>query len=189
MTREALLRTLGKPDNNPSSKWLKWADKHIECTFYTGSPVVSEVIFNQGFQGSLANGVEVGSRDSIVKLCGEPEHTEYRPSGQKQYEYATKGMLFWTNHGRVTQIVVFKPIAPVVQKKPTSAPRAAALSAPVAAAGNYWETYRRWEGFFKGKYGVAQNPEEAQKMPGDLGQRRLCRRIPTGAWIRAEDAE
>ncbi len=109
MTRQDLLAALGKPDGDPSSDWLKWAGKHMECTFHTGSKVVSEVRFNPGFRGALVNGIRVGSRDTILKRYGKPEHTIERDNGAKEYEYSSRGILFWTYRGRVTQIVVFKP--------------------------------------------------------------------------------
>jgi beta-lactamase regulating signal transducer with metallopeptidase domain len=109
MTREELLKTLGQPDNDASSDWLKWASKHMDCTFYVGSEGVSEVRFNQGFEGALANGVKVGARDNILKLYGKPEHTTNGDNGAKQYEYSKKGILFWIYRGHVTQIVVFEP--------------------------------------------------------------------------------
>ena len=60
MKREDLIKALGPPDNDPSSDVLKWTDKHIDCTFHTGSPVVSEVRFNEGFNGALTNGIKLG---------------------------------------------------------------------------------------------------------------------------------
>ena len=122
MKREDLLRALGRPDNDPSSDWLKWAGKHIDCAFHTGSLTVSEVRFNPGFEASLANGVAVGSRDAIVSLYGQPEYAINRGNGAKEYEYSTKGVLFWTCQGRVAQIVVFKPYSRIASTKPTSAP-------------------------------------------------------------------
>jgi len=53
---EDLLKALGNPDNDPASDWLKWAGKHIDCTFHTGATGVSEIRFNPGFTGALANG-------------------------------------------------------------------------------------------------------------------------------------
>jgi beta-lactamase regulating signal transducer with metallopeptidase domain len=110
MTREDLIRVMGKPDNNPSGPVLKWARKHLDCGFHPGSAVVSEVRFTQGFQGSLANGIKVGSAGSaMLKLYGEPEHVNDPGNGAKQYEFSSKGILFWTNQGKITQITVFKP--------------------------------------------------------------------------------
>ena len=101
---------LGKPDNDPSSDWLKWAHKHVDCSFHPGSLTVSEVRFNPGFNGALTNGIKLGSSGgAMLKLYGEPEHGKERPNGARQYEFSTKGILFWTYQGKITQIVVFKP--------------------------------------------------------------------------------
>jgi len=95
MTREDLITALGKPDSDPSSDWLKWAGKHVECTFHTGSLVVSEVRFNPGFNGALANGIKLGSSGSdMLKLYGEPEHMIERPNRARKYEFSTKGICY-----------------------------------------------------------------------------------------------
>lgn len=109
MNRDELLKALGNPDNDPASAWLKWADKHIDCSFYAGSTGVSEIHFNRGFAATLANGVGVGSPDTIVKLYGKPEKTLERPNGAKRYQYAKKGLVFWVYQGQVAQIIVCQP--------------------------------------------------------------------------------
>ena len=115
ISREELINSLGKPENDPSSDWLKWPGKHIDCTFHTGSLVVSEVRFNPGFEGALANGVKLSSSGSeMLKLYGEPEHAVDRGNGARKYEYSQKGILFWTYQGSITQIVVFKPYSPAI---------------------------------------------------------------------------
>jgi len=112
MKREDLIEAMGKPDNDPSSNVLRWADKHIDCSFHTGSLVVSEVRFNKGFNAALKNGIKLGSSgDTMLKQYGEPDHVIARRNGAKQYEYSTKGILLWTYQGKITQIVVFKPYA------------------------------------------------------------------------------
>ena len=111
MSRHDLLEVLGNPDNDPASDWLRWNDKHIECTFHTGATGVSEVRFNPGFKAALANGIKVGSPAGKVQECyGEmPTPTIERDNGAKEYEYSDKGILLWTHEGKITQIVVFKP--------------------------------------------------------------------------------
>jgi hypothetical protein len=109
MTRPELLRALGRPDPDSTLDWLKWATRRIECAFHSGSSVVSEVRFDPGFRGGLGNGIVLGSPDQIVKLYGKPQHTVVRESGAREYEYSGRGILFWSNRGRISQIVVFKP--------------------------------------------------------------------------------
>ena len=60
MKREDLIKALGSPDNDPSANVLKWTDKHIDCTFHTGSLVVSEVRFNEGFSPAIPVEAENG---------------------------------------------------------------------------------------------------------------------------------
>ena len=123
MARKDLIEALGKPDGDPESNILNWAKRHIQCTFHQGSPVVSEVRFNKGFQWPLENGVKLGSPgDALLKLYGEPEHVINGPDGAKEYEYSTKGILFWTHRGVIVQIVVFKPYSPRLDaaKKPAA---------------------------------------------------------------------
>lgn len=111
--REDLLKALGKPDNDSTSDWLKWKDKDIECSFHHGATGVSEIHFNPGFKGALANGLKVGSSGGkVLKLYGEPESVMDRGNGAKRYEYSKKGILFWTYQGKITQIVVFRPYRP-----------------------------------------------------------------------------
>jgi len=134
MTRENLIKALGKPDNDPASDWLKWADKHIDCTFHTGSLVVSEVRFNRGFNGALANGLKLGSSGSaMLKLYGESDHAKVRPNGARQYEYSTKGVLFWTYQGEITQLVVFKPYS-LTRIEPAGDPPRIASTSPADGA-------------------------------------------------------
>ena len=45
------------------------------------------------------------------------------------------------------------------------------------ASANFWETYRRWEGCYKGKNGVKKDPKEAKKCWRNWS-RALCRHIP-----------
>lgn len=130
MKREHLIEALGKPDNDPASDWLKWGDKHIDCTFHAGSLVVSEVRFNQGFNGALANGLRLGSSGSaMLKLYGESDHAKVQPNGARQYEYSTRGILFWTFEGQITQIVVFKPYS-LTRMEPTAGPPRVVSTSP-----------------------------------------------------------
>ncbi|GEM_PF-2213116 len=134
MTREDLVEALGKPDNDPASDWLKWADKHIDCTFHTGSLVVSEVRFNRGFNDALANGLKLGSSGSaMLKLYGESDHAKVRPNGARQYEYSTRGILFWTYQGEITQIVVFKPYS-LTRIEPAGVPPRVVSTSPANGA-------------------------------------------------------
>ncbi len=136
MKREDLIEALGKPDNDPSSDWLKWASKHIDCTFHPGSLVVSEVRFNPGFKGALNNGLKLGSPGrEVLKLYGEPTHVTERGNLAKKYEYSQEGILFWTYQGRITQIVIFKPVsAPVGQAEATGDPPQIVSTSPADGA-------------------------------------------------------
>jgi beta-lactamase regulating signal transducer with metallopeptidase domain len=114
MSKKDLFQTLGNPEPPPASNAkvgiFCWSEKHIDCTFHQGAAGVSEIRFNEGFQGALANGLKLGSpSDGMMKLYGEPESTKTQDNGAKQYEYSQKGILFWTYQGKITQIVVFKP--------------------------------------------------------------------------------
>ena len=136
MTREYLIEALGKPDGDPNSNILNWAKRHIQCTFHRGSPVVTEVRFNKGFQWPLENGVKLGSSgDAVLKLYGEPAHVINGPDGAKEYEYSTKGILFWTHRGVIVQIVVFKPYSPHTEKT-------AAVPSDKIIAGVGWRNVR-----------------------------------------------
>lgn len=171
MSREDLIKVMGKPSSDPSSDWLKWPDKHIDCIFHTGSLVVSEVRFNRGFMGALANGVKVGASGSkMLKLYGEPEHTSDQGRGGKTYEYSSKGILFWTYQGKISQIVVFKPAIPTEDARPaTPTDRKAAANNFLATqlgeakAGSYMAKYNLWDAYHRGTNGVEKNPEEARK--------------------------
>lgn len=132
ITREKLIETLGNPDGDPSSSILRWTKKHIDCTFHPGSLVVSEVRFNPGFEGALANGIQLGSdADTVPQQYGEPEYVIDPQNGAKEYEYSSKGILFWTNQGKVTQIVVFKPYVLSKQKTEAEPPKRSSVYTPL----------------------------------------------------------
>ncbi len=108
--REDVIKTLGEPDNDRSSDFLKWSGKHLDCCFRQGTDIVGEIHFNPGFQGALANGIQVGSPESkILPFYGQPDNVERPPSSAKRYTYAKKGILLWSDQGEIAQIVVFKP--------------------------------------------------------------------------------
>ena len=131
ITRESLIKALGKPDGDPNSSILRWSAKHLECTFHVGSTVVSEVRFNQGFREALSNGIKLGAPGhNVLKEYGEPEHVIDPRNGAKEYEYSSKGILFWTNQGKVTQIVVFKPYH--LKKKNHTSPKPVRLDKGLA---------------------------------------------------------
>jgi hypothetical protein len=108
--REDVVKALGKPDNDPSSEWLKWAGHHLECGFDKGTAELYELHLNPGFQEALANGIKLGSpENTLLDLYGKPEKTIENSHGAKMRTYARKGILFWTYQGKVSQIVLFKP--------------------------------------------------------------------------------
>ena len=131
ITRENLIKALGKPDGDPNSSILRWSAKHLECTFHVGSTVVSEVRFNQGFREALSNGIKLGAPgNNVLKEYGEPEYVIDPRNGAKEYEYSSKGILFWTNQEKVTQIVVFKPYH--LKKKNNTSPELVRLDKGLA---------------------------------------------------------
>jgi hypothetical protein len=169
MSREDLIKALGKPDNDSTSDWLKWSDKHIDCSFYTGSPVVCEVHFNPGFEAALANGIKLGSSGSeMLRSYGEPEFTFDRQNGAKQYGYTEKGILFWTFQGKISQIVVFKPRSLADDKAPPGSRYDRATLLRTAKAGDFAAKYELWAVYHKGLRGVQKDPEKAQKYLAEL---------------------
>lgn len=109
-TREELIRVFGKPDNDPSEKWLRWNIKHhIDCLI-DDDRGAWELRFNDRFNGALTTGIRVGSSEAVIKKAyGEPSHLTEKDNGAKKYEYSERGVLIWTSGGIITQIVVFKP--------------------------------------------------------------------------------
>jgi hypothetical protein len=114
MSMEDLVNALGQPDSDSTSNWLKWSTLHIDCTFHTGATGVSEIRLNPGFEGELPNGLKVGSpADQAIQLFGDkPDFITRRDNGATKYEYSTKGVLFWTHEGKITQLVFFEPYHP-----------------------------------------------------------------------------
>ncbi|MGW8257277.1 MAG: S41 family peptidase, partial [Thermoguttaceae bacterium] len=105
--REDIIKTLGEPDNDRSSDFLSWSEKHLDCCFGHGS--ATEIHFNPGFQDALANGIRLGSPEStIVGLYGQPDYVTSQSSDVKRYTYAKKGIFLWSGQGKITQIVVIK---------------------------------------------------------------------------------
>jgi hypothetical protein len=201
-SREDLIKALGKPDNDPSSDWLKWPDKHIDCTFYSGCTLVCEVRFNPGFEGALANGIKLGSSGSeMLKIYGEPEHTVDRGNGARMYEYSKKGILFWSNQGKITQIVLFKPYSPAGNTESVTNDHAEAKKKAIEAAeawlalvdkGQYdqsWETAA--EAFKKGvnKTNWVNSLTGGRKPLGDVKSRKLKSQQYTKALPGAPDGQ
>jgi hypothetical protein len=108
--REEVIKALGKPDDDSTPDYLKWAKQHIACGIHYGETGIGEVQFNPGFQGVLANGIKLGSpENTLLELYGKPDKMTENPYGAKMRTYAKRGILFWTYQGKVSQIVVFKP--------------------------------------------------------------------------------
>jgi hypothetical protein len=202
-SREDLIKALGKPDNDPSSDWLKWSDKHIDCWFQKGAIAVFEVRFNPGFKGALANGVKLGSSGSeMLKIYGEPEHMVDQGNGARMYEYSKKGILFWTTQGSITQIVLFKPYSPagntesVTNNDHADAKKKAIASAEAWLAlvdkgqyGQSWETAA--EAFKKGvsKANWVNSLTGGRKPLGDVKSRKLMSQQFTKTLPGAPDGE
>ncbi|MCE5303898.1 MAG: M56 family metallopeptidase [Planctomycetaceae bacterium] len=167
-TKAEFIKALGKADGDSTSNWLKWKkNHHIECTFYN-SDKATEVRFNPGFQGALANGLKLGAPGGeVLKLYGEPEHVLDRRNGAKKYEYSQKGILFWTYQGKITQIVVFKPynvsVGQIASEDTSSNNNFVAAQTPEAEFGDYWAKYQRWAAYHKGAVGVPKNSEKARQ--------------------------
>ena len=123
-----------KPDDDSSSDWLKWKNKHhIECTFHGGDKA-AEVRFNPGFKGALTNGLKLGSPGGeVLKLYGEPEHVVDRGNGAKEYEYSKRAFYSGHTRGKITQIVVFKPYQ-FSQNKSTGDPPKIVSTSPADGA-------------------------------------------------------
>ena len=135
MDRQALIKALGRPDNDSSSAWLKWTKKSLDCFFYTGCEGVSEIRFNRGFKAALANGIRVGSPASaMLTLYGEPDHVMDQ-GGAKKYEFSTKGLLFWTYGGKISQIVVIEPTS-AEASTPAASPAAGEATGKEPASGD-----------------------------------------------------
>jgi hypothetical protein len=109
-TRAELISALGIPDNDPSSDWLQWRRRyHIHC-LVDDSRGAFELRFDRGFPGRLTSGVMIGSlEEGLLSAYGKPDHLTDNGGGERKYEFSTKGVLFWTKNGRVSQIVVFRP--------------------------------------------------------------------------------
>lgn len=114
MSKEDLVNSLGQPDSDSTSNWLKWSQLHIDCLFTSGSPGITEIRLNPGFEGEIGKGVKVGSPvDQAIQLFGDkPDFITTRDGGATKYEYSTKGVLFWMYGGKVSQVVFFKPYNP-----------------------------------------------------------------------------
>ena len=162
MSRAELIEAMGDLYGESPPGVLRWREKHVDCVFHPGSKVVSEVRFNKGFQGALANGIKLGSSgNDLLKLYGKPEHAEDRGNGAKQYEYSSKGILFWTNQRKVAQIVVFEPYQ-LAAEKPASEP-----SSPTPATTNAADTIVEASGWPHAKVGM--NREELIAAMGEPG--------------------
>jgi beta-lactamase regulating signal transducer with metallopeptidase domain len=111
MEKEDLLKILGPPDSDSSSNWLKWRRQYyLDCFFRPGSTKITEIRFNQGFEGILASGLRIGSAaNQLFERYGKPDVIVNRNNDAVKYEYSQRGVLFWTYQGEIIQIVVFNP--------------------------------------------------------------------------------
>jgi beta-lactamase regulating signal transducer with metallopeptidase domain len=114
MKREDLIKELGPPDDDSTYNWLRWRRFHIDCLFRENSPGALEVRLNQGFEEAIENGLRVGAPvEQVFEYYGaKPDFITNRNNGASKYEYSSKGILFWTYQGLVTQIVFFRPYHP-----------------------------------------------------------------------------
>lgn len=108
-TRDELIKELGKPDNDPMSRWLQWKKKHYIHCLVDDTRGAFELRFDPGFKGETVGGIHIGSSEvKLLQSYGEPDHILDIGNGSKKLEYSKKGVLFWTRNGKVNQIVVFR---------------------------------------------------------------------------------
>jgi hypothetical protein len=133
-----ITKRLGDPEGEVETDttiWVKYNKKHkIDFLLAKNTETIIEIRFNEGYEGSLENGIKVGSSlDRVLNASGgtnrvvDANLTETAGSvfgsdkvlynktiDEKIISYkfidSKKGILFWFNTDReVTQIVVFKP--------------------------------------------------------------------------------
>ena len=108
-SKNSLIKALGPPDAGSTDQWIQWKQKfHIHCLVDSDRGAF-ELRFEKGFTLALSSGIAIGSPEqAIERAYGKPNNLTTRGTGRK-YEYSSRGVLFWTNSGRVSQIVVFRP--------------------------------------------------------------------------------
>ncbi len=137
---DKILSTYGDPEdrvNSSNTIWLDYREKEgIDFLLSNESMKIIEIRFNPGFQGSLENGISIGSKlDEVLNLSGgAATNVSVNVSEAKNYSYgwdmvlyevvdgagetisykfvdAKKGILFWfDSKGVLIQIIVFSPL-------------------------------------------------------------------------------
>jgi hypothetical protein len=136
---DKILSIYGDPENRVDSSdtiWLGYREKEgIDFLLNKQTEEIIEIRFNPGFQGSLENGISIGSKlDEVLNLSGgATTNVRVNVSEAQNYSYgwdrvlyevvdvagetisykfidAKKGILFWfDSNGVLTQIIVFNP--------------------------------------------------------------------------------
>jgi serine/threonine protein kinase len=110
-SRGELIRAFGNPESGSQGNYVLWhASHHVDCLLDENERAI-ELRFNPGFEIPLTTGVRIGSEESeIEKAYGKPDAVLSLYGGRaKKLEYGKRGVLFWVNDKRVTQIVIFHP--------------------------------------------------------------------------------
>jgi len=139
---EDILRRFKEPEERIDTNgtiWLSYREsKHIDILFSSYGGGVKEIRFNEGYEGMLENGIELGDTiDRLFEMEGGPlfthdlakEYVDLNSEGghrvlyrqiddagfTRAYKYVDErnGTLYWADANRIiVQIVVFSPVDP-----------------------------------------------------------------------------
>jgi hypothetical protein len=103
-------------------RMLRYPAKGVDFWFSTRG-ILSEVHFNQGYQGQLKTGISLTSTaQDVFRVYGSPvqtleaadlhrkndERVLYQKDDMSRIYYGRQSLIFWFRDGIVSQIVVFK---------------------------------------------------------------------------------
>ena len=104
--RDALIKELGTPDNDPKGQWLQWKKHSIHCMIDDVRGAF-ELRFDDDFKGETTAGVGIGaSLKEALAAYGNPT-TQEDDGSAKKCVWMTRGLLIWFSGDKATQMVVF----------------------------------------------------------------------------------
>lgn len=121
MTKDALIQKHGAPQPNHPDWLMRWDTLPFMDVIITEEDFCREVRFNRGFEGQTFAGIKQDSSFQDARRAYGAAERVWTRNSCVIAEWPSKGIALWTKGGKVTQIIIRKPMKqepPIFQNDP-----------------------------------------------------------------------